>query len=319
MNERSRWDPEMLAYQQQGEAIAAKFRPVKLEIPLEPHRATNDAITLARGTRGPEMAEITERWVAARGRRIYCRIYRPRTDRALPVLVYFHGGGWVWGSVDTHDCAARSLAAGGEIAVVSVDYALSPEAKFPQALDECAAVVRLVEREGAAWGLNPSRILLGGDSAGGNLALATALLLRDGGGPKPTGIVTAYPVCDSRLDTPSYQEFASGHVLTREKMAFYWNCYVPHEADRVHPLAAVLRADMTGLPPTLIVLAELDVLRSEGEVLTAKMREAAVLVEMEVYPGVLHGFFRATDGVEKARQAVAKAGAWIRHTLAESN
>ena len=144
MSDRSRWDPEMVAYQQQGEAIAAKFPPVKLELPLEPHRQVNDAITLARGTRGPDMAETTEHWVSARGRRIYCRVHRPRTDRPLPVLVYFHGGGWVWGSVDTHDCAARSLAAGGDVATVSVDYALSPEAKFPQALEECAAVVRHV-------------------------------------------------------------------------------------------------------------------------------------------------------------------------------
>ena len=114
----------------------------------------NDAITLARGTRGPEMAaETTEHRASARGRRIYCRVHRPRTDRPLPALVYFHGGGWVWGSVDTHDCAARSLAAGGEVVAVSVDYALSPEAKFPQALEECAAVVRHVAREGAAWGL----------------------------------------------------------------------------------------------------------------------------------------------------------------------
>ena len=240
MSDRSRWDPEMRAYQAEAEAIAAKFPPVKLEIPLEPHRAVNDAISLARGARGPEMAETTERWVAARGRRIYCRVHRPRTDRPLPVVVYFHGGGWVWGSVDTHNSAARSLAAAGDVAVVSVDYALSPEAKFPQALEECAAVVRHVARDGADWGLDPTRILLGGDSAGGNLALATALLLRDSGGPKLAGIVTAYPVCDSRFDTPSYQEFATGHVLTREKMAFYWSVYVPHEADRAHPLAAPL-------------------------------------------------------------------------------
>ena len=122
--------------------------------------------------------------------------------------------------------AARELAAAGEVATISVDYALSPEAKFPQALEECAAVVRDIAQAGAEWGLDPSRILLAGDSAGGNLALATALLLRDTGGPKLDGIVLGYPVCDSRFDTPSYQEFAAGHVLTREKMAFYWTVYV---------------------------------------------------------------------------------------------
>jgi acetyl esterase len=239
-------------------------------------------------------------------------VHRPRTDRALPALVYFHGGGWVWGSVDTHDPAARELAAAGEVATISVDYALSPEAKFPQALEECAAVVRHVAEHGADWGLDPTRILLGGDSAGGNLALATALMLRDTGGPKLSGIVVGYPVCDSRFDTPSYQEFATGHVLTREKMAFYWSVYVPHEADRTHPLAAPLRADLTGLPPVLILLAELDVLRSEGEALAARLREAAVPVELETYTGMLHGFLRATDAVQKSRDAVARAGAWIR-------
>ena len=161
MSDRSRWDPEMRAYQEAAEAIAAKYPPVKLEIPLEPHRRVNDAISLARGARGPAMAETTERWVAARGRRIYCRVHRPRTDRPLPALVYFHGGGWVWGSVDTHDSAARELAAAGDVAAISVDYALSPEAKFPQALEECAAVVRHVAVAGTEWGVDPSRILLG--------------------------------------------------------------------------------------------------------------------------------------------------------------
>jgi acetyl esterase len=312
MSDRSRWDPEMLAWQQAADAIAAQYPPVRLEIPLEPHRLVNDAISLARGGGGPEMAETAERWVAARGRRIYCRLHRPRTDRPLPALVYFHGGGWVWGSVDTHDPAARALAAAGDVATISVDYALSPEARFPQALEECAAVVRHVAREGAAWGLDPSRVLLGGDSAGGNLALATALLLRDTGGPRLAGVVVGYPVCDSRLDTPSYQKFGTGYGLTREKMAFYWSVYVPHDADRAHPLAAPLRADLTGLPPVLVLLAELDVLRSEGEALAAKLREAAVPVELEVFPGVVHGFLRATEGVAKARDAMAKAGAWVR-------
>src|SRR4029077_16195839 len=130
--------------------------------------------------------------------------------------------------------------------------------------------------------------------------------------PALTGILVGYPVCDSRLDTPSYQAFGAGHVLTREKMAFYWSVYVPHEADRTHPLAAPLRADLTGLPPVLVLLAELDVLCSEGEALAAKLRAAAVPVELEIFPGVLHGFLRAADGVKKARDAVARAGAWMR-------
>ena len=193
------------------------------------------------------MAETADRWIAAHGRRIFCRVYRPRVDRALPTMVYFHGGGWVWASVDTHDRLVREYCAAGEVAAVSVDYALSPEAKFPQALEECVAALRWIAAHGADWGLDTSRLLLGGDSAGGNLALATALLARDTGGPALRGILTTYPVCDSALDTPSYQEFGDGaYGLSKDRMAFYWSVYVPHAADRLHPLAAPLRADLRG-------------------------------------------------------------------------
>ena len=182
-------------------------------------------------------------------------------------------------------------------------------------MEECAAVVRHIAAQGAEWGVDGSRILLGGDSAGGNLALATALLLRDAGGPAVRGILASYPVCDSRLDTPSYQEFGTGYGLTREKMAFYWNVYVPHAADRVHPLAAPLRAELTGLPPVLVHLAELDVLRSEGQALVDRLREAAVPVESQVFTGVPHGFVRATAFVEKSRQAMAEATGWMRRMV----
>lgn len=313
MADRSRWDAEMAAFTAEAEAAAAEYPPIRLEIPLEPHRRVNDALSLRHGGGGPVMAETTERWVAARGRRIFVRVHRPRTDRVLPTVVYFHGGGWVWGSVDTHDRLTREFAAAGEVAIVSVDYALSPEAQFPQALEECAAVVRHVAEAAADWGLDARRLLLGGDSAGANLALATALLLRDQGGPSLHGILTAYPVADSRLDTPSYQEFgAGGYGLNLARMAFYWSVYVPHAADRLHPLAAPLRADLAGLPPVLVLLAELDVLRSEGEALVARLRAAGVAVEAETFAGTVHGFLRASGAVRKARDAVATAGDWLR-------
>jgi acetyl esterase len=312
MVDTSRLDPEMAQFQREAEEYAKNFPPVRVAIPLDPHREVNDLLALRIATGGPPMAETIDRWVAARGRRILCRVYRPRTDRPLPVLMYFHGGGWVWSSIDTHDRLAREYAAAGEVAVVSVDYALSPEAKFPQALEECAAVTRHVAAHGAAWGLDPATLFVGGDSAGGNLALATALLLRDTAGPSLRGILAAYPVCDSDLDTASFREFATGWGLTQERMSFYWDVYVPHAADRHHPLAAPLRADLTGLPPVLLQLAELDVLRSEGEALAAKLQAAGVQVELEIVPGVLHGFMRAMATVGKARDAVDKAGAWMR-------
>lgn len=313
MADRSRWDPEMAAFTAAMEAEAAKHPPVKAELPLEPHRRINDRLGMLTAVGGPEMADTTDRFVDARGRRIFCRVFRPVTDRVLPTLVYFHGGGWVWANVDTHDRMTREYAAAGPVAVVSVDYALSPEAKFPQALEECAAVVRFIAEHGAAWGLDPGRILLGGDSAGGNLALATALLLRDTAGPALTGVLANYPVSDARFDTDSYLEFgAGGYGLNTERMAFYWNVYVPHAIDRLHPLAAPLLADLTGLPPVMVLLAELDVLRSEGEALVAKLRAAGVDVETRTFRGVVHGFLRATGSVQKARDAVALAGAWMR-------
>ena len=316
MSDRSHWDPEMAAFTAAGEAEAKNYPPIRLEIPLEPHRRVNDALSLRTAAGGPAMAETTDRWVAARGRRIYCRVYRPVTDRTLPVLVWFHGGGWVWASVDTHDRLCREYAAAAGVAVVSVDYALSPEAKFPQAIEECAAVVRHVANHGSDWGLDGSRILLGGDSAGGNLCLATALLLRDQGGPALRGLVAYYPVCDSRFDTESYQQFgAGGYGLNKERMAFYWSVYATHEGDRSHPLAAVLRADLRGLPPVLVHLAELDVLRSEGEALIGKLREAGVPVEAETFKGLVHGFVRASEYVAQSRTAMAKAVGWMRQVV----
>ena len=303
----------MAAFTAEQEKAAADYPPVKVELPLAPHRRVNDILGKRTALGGPKMAETTDRWLDATGRRIFCRVYRPVTDRIIPTLVYFHGGGWVWANVDTHDRMTREYAAAGQVAVVSVDYALSPEAKFPQALLECAEVVRHVAERGSEWGLDPRVYSLGGDSAGGNLALATALLLRDTGGPALQGILANYPVSDSRFDTPSYREYgAGGYGLSIERMAFYWSVYVPHEIDRLHPLAAPLRADLTGLPPVMVLLAELDVLRSEGEALVAKLRAAGVRVDTHTFRGTVHGFLRATGSVQKARDAVAMAGDWMR-------
>jgi acetyl esterase len=312
MADRSHWDPEMAAFTAEQENVAAAYPPVKAELPIAPHRRVNDLLGMPLASGGPVMAETTDRFVYALGQRIFCRVFRPVTDRVVPTLIYFHGGGWVWANVDTHDRMTREYAAAGPVAVVSVEYSLSPEAKFPRALEECAAVVRFVADHGADWGLDPTRVFVGGDSAGGNLALATALLLRDTGGPALAGVLANYPVSDCRFDTPSYRDYGSGaYGLSTERMAFYWNAYVPHELDRLHPLAAPLRADLAGLPPVLVLLAELDVLRSEGEALVAKLRASGVAVETETFAGTVHGFLRATGAVRKAREAVAMAGAWM--------
>ena len=320
-------DADMQAWMQDQAVAAAGYPPIRLEVPLDPHRVVNDALAMRMAGGGPVMEESADRWVFARGRRIQCRVHRPLQGTvpqgtvqgagpAAPALVYFHGGGWVWASIDTHDRLMREYAAGGGVTVVGVDYALSPEAKFPQAIEECAAVVRWLAEHGSAWGIDGTRLLLGGDSAGGNLALATALLLRDQGGPAARGILASYPVCDSSLDTPSYRDYGSGLGLTTEKMAFYWSVYVPHAADRLHPLAAPLRADLAGLPPVRLQIAECDVLRGECEALDRKLRAAGVAVETDLYTGVVHGFVRCTDSVEKARAAMEATNDWLRRMAA---
>jgi acetyl esterase len=313
------WDPEMLASHEAFLAEAAKLPPIALKAPFDPQRAINDALAMTLASGGPAMAESSDRWVAGRGRRILCRLHRPVDEPGLPVLVYFHGGGWVWSSIDTHDRLAREYAESARCAVVSVDYALSPEAKFPQALEECAAVVRWVAANGEQWGLDPKRIAVGGDSAGGNLALGTALLLRDQHGPALRAILALYPVCDADFARASYQAYGAGqYFLSEEKMRFYWGAYARDDADRLNPLAAPLRADLAGLPPVLVQLAELDVLRDEGTALAAKLQAAGVPTELQEYAGLIHGFARATGRVSKARLAKDRAGEWLKSVLGEA-
>ena len=309
-----RLHPEMRAVQNRRDAEAAKLPPVVLAEPWGPSRAISEQLSMIYGHGGPVMAETTERWLFIGGRRVLCRVHKPRTDRKLPVLVWFHGGGWVFQSIDSHDRLVREYAAAAEVATVSVDYSLAPESRFPQPLLECADAMRaLVDTD---WGLDTSRIAIGGDSAGGNLALGAAIHLRDAGGPKLRGVLTPYPVTDTDFASPSYQEFAEGFGLTRVGMQAYWDLYLRGSADRLNPLAVPMRADCAGLPPTLMQLAELDVLRSDGERMAAKMKAAGVDVTLSVYPGVVHGFVRLTEVVGIARDAMAEAATWLRARMA---
>jgi acetyl esterase len=307
-----RLDPEMRAARIAMDKAASLRPPVTLAPPLDASRAINDELALLLAESGPEMAATTEHWVFARGRRVLCRMHRPVLAETLPVIVWFHGGGWVWSSIDTHDRLVREYAAAAGIATINVDYSLSPEAKFPHALFECAEVVRHIAAHAEQWGIDPARILVGGDSAGGNLALATALLMRDHGGPSLCGILAAYPVTSADFTRASYQEFDQGFGLTRAGMAEYWNLYTRDHADRLNPLAAPVLAEVTGLPPTLIQVAELDVLRDEGLAMGEKMRQAGIDVTLETCPGMLHGFMRLSGSVTGAADAIARAGLWLK-------
>jgi acetyl esterase len=310
-----RWDAEMLAFNAMMEEVATRHPPIAMTLPLDEARATTEAMNLPLCEGGPVMAETSDRWLPIRGRRLMCRFHRPAAG-TLPVLVYIHGGGFVWNSIDTHDRLMREYAAQAGCAVIGPDYALSPEAPFPQALEECAAVLRWVATQGAAWGLDPARIVVGGDSAGANLAMGAALLLRETDpGLKLSGLLLNYGVFDADLDTPSYREFADGYFLTREKMRFYFDCYLPRGADRLNPLASPLRADLRGLPPVVLAIAELDVLASENHAMAEKLRAAGVGVESRVFPGTAHGFLRAANHVRAAREATAMSADWLNRIM----
>lgn len=240
------------------------------------------------------------------------RRYRPSASaEALPGVVYFHGGGWVVGDLDTHDGVCRALAAQSGATVVAVDYRLAPEHPFPAAVDDAKAVVEALQRDGAALGVDGARLAVAGDSAGGNLAAATALMV--------TGLraqLLVYPVLDCVEESASYEAFATGHFLTREAMRYYVRTYLPNAGDRARVEASPLRhaEKVLGAPPALVVTAEADVLRDEGLAYVEALRAAGVEVESESGRGMLHGFFNL-QGIGEARRVMVRSSAWLRERL----
>lgn len=245
------------------------------------------------------------------------RIYRPEGEGPHPALVYLHGGGWVLCNLDTHDGTCRSLCNQAGCVVVSVDYRLAPEHRFPAGLEDCYAAVRWVAERSSELGVDPARIAVGGDSAGGNLTAAVTLLARERGGPRLVHQLLVYPVTDARCDTASYEANAEGYFLTREAMRWFWQHYLPSEAHGADPLASPLRArDLAGLPPATVITAEFDPLRDEGEAYARRLEEAGVPVRHRRYDGVIHGFFGMGAVLPKARDAMALAAAELRAAFA---
>lgn len=223
---------------------------------------------------------------------IAARLYRPFGDGdALPGIIYIHGGGWVLCSLDTHDNVCRNLAASIGAIVVSVDYRMAPEYRFPVASHDCLAAVRWVAAHASGLGIDPARLIVGGDSAGGNLAAVTALRIRDEGGPALAGQMLIYPVTDDiAAGHQSYAEFAEGFGLTADDMAWFWEHYVPDAAARTHPHASPLRADsLANLPPALVLTAGCDVLRDEGEAYAGRLAASGVTLDFKRYEGLHHG------------------------------
>jgi len=259
---------------------------------------------------GPEpepVAKVEDRLIPDPAGQIPVRVYTPQGSGSLPVLVWFHGGGFALGSIEIVDEFCRALTNAAGCITVSVDYRLAPEHKFPAAVDDCYTATKWVAENANATGSDPTRIAVGGDSAGGNLAAVVALMARDRGTPPLVYQLLVYPVTNFAFDTPSHREYADGYFLTKDDMTWFCNLYLRSEADSHNPYASPLQAqDLRGLPPALVITGEFDPLRDEGEAYAARMREAGVPVACKRYNGMIHGFLSMPlDQGKKARQEAA--------------
>jgi len=270
---------------------------------------------------GPEepVAEVQNRTVPGPAGPIAVRMYRPVAKETLPVLIYFHGGGFVICSLDTHDGECRRLANASGCAVISVDYRLAPENKYPAAAEDAYAATRYIAENAAEFGIDPQRIAVGGDSAGGNLSTVVALLSRDRGGPLLKFQLLIYPLVDFADNSPSMQQYAKDYFLTRESMDWFTDCYLLSQETTRDPMASPLNAkDVRGLPPAMILTAEYDPLRDQGEAYARKLQSAGVAVELKRYDGMIHAFFSFPGVIDTASVALADAASALRRALGAS-
>ncbi len=260
---------------------------------------------------------VSERSIAGPGGDLRLRIYRPKGEGPFPLLAFFHGSGFVLCSLDTHDGMCRNLCAGARCVVVSVDYRLAPEHKYPAGLDDCVAATRWIAEHAAELEGDVERLAVCGDSAGGNLAAAAALRIRDEGGPRLAGQLLIYPVTDYYAPgTPSYVENAEGYGLTRDTMIWFWNHYLSEPSQAAEPYVSPLRArDLSRLPSALVVTAEYDPLRDEGEYYAEKLRAAGTPAIAARWDGMNHGFLFWVGRVDKAGAAMAESCRWLRRVF----
>jgi acetyl esterase len=263
------------------------------------------------------VGKVEDRQIPGPAGQIPLRIYTPQGSGPFPVLVFFHGGGWVIGNIETHDPVCRALTNAAGCMVVSVDYRLAPEHKFPAGPDDCYAATRWVAAQAAAINADPTHIAVGGDSAGGNLAAAVALMARDRGIPSLAYQLLIYPVTDHTFNTVSYQENGNDYLLTKDSMVWFWNHYLKSDSDSQNPYASPLRAQsLQGLPPAHVITAGFDPLRDEGEAYATQLREAGVPVQYSRYSGMIHGFFAMGEVMDQGKKAIQEAAANLRSAFA---
>jgi len=268
---------------------------------------------------------VDEEWITVTGGptgSVRTRIVKPEgATGSLPVIVYIHGAGWVFGNAHTHDRLVRELAVGAGAAVVFPDYSLSPEARYPVAIDQNYATARWIVNSGEEYGLDATRIAVAGDSVGGNMAAALTLQAKERGDVSLKAQVLFYPVTDANFDTDSYLQFAEGYFLRRDGMQWFWDQYTTNPLERAEITASPLRAtveQLAGLPQALVITAEADVLRDEGEAYARKLRAAGVRVTAARFQGTIHDFvmLNALAETAAARGAMALAIAWLREGFA---
>lgn len=243
------------------------------------------------------------------------RIYTPKGEGPFPALLYYHGGGWVTGTLDMVDVTCRLLTNRANCIVISVDYHLAPENKFPAPLEDAYAAVKWVSEHGETIGVDPTRIAVGGDSAGGNLSAAVSLMAKDKKGPKLSFQLLVYPNLNYAFDTESYLAFEEGLLLTNKDLEWFWNHYLRNAKDGKNPYASPLMAeDLSGLPPALVITAEYDQLRDEGEAYGNRLKEAGVATEIRRYDGMIHNFFlmpavfkQGLEAIEYSAEQLKKA------------
>jgi acetyl esterase/lipase len=308
-------------------AILLKFtKAAKVEIfregdPPEVSRRTSKEKSRLFRSRPPAMAQVLEREVPVPSHVIPLRVYVPGSEPVYPVTVYYHGGGWFLSDLDTHDVVCRKLALASSSIVVSVYYRLAPENPFPAAVDDAFSAVFWVSRNAASFGGDPSRIAVAGDSAGGNLAAVVTLLARERKEPRIACQVLFYPATDmSRFDTQSHRDFSDGYFLTRKYIEIFRDLYARDPNDWTNPyFSPLLEPDLATLPPAVVVTAEFDPLRDEGEAYAARLAAAGVPVVAKRYDGIIHGFLTLDRLFPEADAAIALAGTELKRRFGAGN
>jgi acetyl esterase len=299
------------------ERRAQQGAPPLYTLSLAQARAADLASIRADGGEPEPVGRVEDVTLPGPGGRLPARLYRPDAPGPLPALLYYFGGGWTLGGIDTADGICRRLANSAGALVVTVGYRLAPEHPFPAAVHDCHAALRWVARHAGELGVDADRLAVAGDSAGGNLAAAVTLLARARNGPRLRGQLLVYPNTDQLADDASLRANEDPWLFNRHSVAWYRRHYLAADRDAADPLASPLRApDLRALPPALVITAEHDPLRDQGEAYARRLAEAGVAVELTRYPGMVHGFFAMPGTVDDARAALAQAAARLRAWLA---